>query len=60
MNISTEHPIKVVESNLYLLVIEIQDETKTQHFWLLNGQYDGYCRTVGNNREMRQINEEQS
>ncbi len=59
MNISTEYPIKVKKSNLYLLVIEIQDKCKTTHYWLPNGQYDGYCRETKDSKDSkdcRQIN----
>ena len=56
MIINTEHPIKVKESNLYLLVIEIQDECKTTHYWLPNGQYDGHCRETKESGDCRQIN----
>ena len=56
MKINTTYPIKVKKSDLYLLVIEIQDKNKTTHFWLLNGKYDGYCRETEDGKNCRQIN----
>lgn len=56
MNINTKYPIKVRKSDLYLLVIEIQDKNKTTHFWLPNGRYDGYCRVTKTEGSCRQIN----
>jgi len=56
MKINTKHLIKVKKSNLYMLVIEIQDKAKTTHFWLPNGQYDGYCRLTKTSGDSRQIN----
>ena len=36
-----KEPVKVIESDLYSVVLE--DADGANHYWLLNGQYDGHC-----------------
>ena len=36
-----KEPVKVKESDLYSVVLE--DADGITHFWLPNGDYDGYC-----------------
>ena len=38
--IQLQVPIKVIPSEFYSLVVE--DATGTNHFWLLDGTYDGW------------------
>ena len=40
---ATEIEVNIEEPN-YLLVLEFDDKFDTHHFWMKNGQYDGYSR----------------
>ena len=39
--LTLKEPVRVVESELYSVVLE--DADGISHFWHLNGDYDGYC-----------------
>ena len=46
-----KEPVKVIPSNLYSVVLE--DADGVNHYWHLDGTYDGYCKPCNDSKETK-------